>query len=219
MHDFIECTPTAVINLQNLIKSWIPCGTIKYSTTHEKLTEEDVEKTMDFNNLWGIFRRYISFFNFKLLERAINRLKYGDGKTKIIEYKKKFNSYLKKIVIQFPTDVGIKTNENMIIVQVDLDDAFANCRMEYLQKLGRDICEILNIDPEKIMIAGVKKNCVCVTFIVHKNALSQNLSLSSKQITGLRKLRYMTAKIIQFNIGGVQYEINKDSGKFLYVIV
>jgi len=128
------------------------------------------------------------------------------------KYRELFNSYLKNKVTQFPSK-RIK-RENKIYFNVYLDDAFANCRLEHLMKLGNDISKILNINPEDIIVGDVERSCICVILFLHKGALKQNFCLSNEQIAAIKKLQYGDARIFKIRIEN-EYQINKELGKCL----
>ena len=169
-----------------------------------------VRAVNDNDELWDIFSSYFSFFNFKLVEQAIDIMNYEAEEVKMKSYKQEFNCYLKKKVTHCPSGIGMK-GENHVILLVELDDAFADCRIEHLLQLGDDICRIMNFKADKLQIEGVNKGCICVAFHLHKSEIPQGVILLYQQIELLQKLTYMSAKVMKVKCNGVYYLINEEA--------
>ena len=205
-----------VKKLKNLIQSWIKYGTIDEDDPHKDVTRKDIRATNDDDELWDIFSSYFSFFNFKLVERAIDIMNYDVGKVKMISYKQEFSCYLKRRVTQCPSGIGMK-GEDHVNLLVELDDAFADCRLEHLLLLGDDICNIMNFKDYKLQIEGVNRGCICVAYHLHKSEIQQGFILLYQQVKSLQNLKYMAAKILKVKCNGVCYMINEETrGKWWF---
>ena len=214
LYKLLRTNSHAVDDLRWILQDWLPCGTIEKNDRFEIITKDMVEDIDDYRRLWRIFSSYCSFFNFKLIERAIDVLEYEDGKILMEVYKKSFANYLKRRVTQCPSGMGMKGNDHVVLL-VKLDKAYANCRMEHLKKLGDDICEILLAEKEKMQIDGVETGCICATLHLHRSALPRGFFLTDHQMNALKNLRYMEAKILKVECGSVHYIISKiGTGKF-----
>ena len=128
-------------------------------------------------------------------------------------YKQEFNCYMKRRVTQCPSGIGMKGEEHVTLL-VELDDAFADCRIEHLLQLGDGICSIMDFKANKLQIAGVNKGCICLAFHLHKSEIPQGFFLLYQHIELLQKFRYKAAKILKVKCNGVYYLINEEtSGK------
>ena len=195
---------------KNIIQSWIHCKTIEEDDPYKDVTKKMIKAVNDDDELWDIFSSYFSFFNFKLVERAIDIMNYEFGKVRMKSYKQDFMCYLKRRVTQCPSDIGMKGQDHVTLL-VELDDAFADCRIEHLLQLGDDICSIMNFKADKLQIDGVNKGCICVAFHLHKSEIPQGFFLLYQQIELLQKLRYMAAKILKVKCNGVCYLIKEET--------
>ena len=200
----------ALKKFKNLIQSWIKYGTIEEDDPYKDVTKKMVRAINDNDELWDIFSSYFSFFNFKLVEQAIDIMNYEAGEAKMKCYKQEFNCYLKRRVTQCPSGIGMK-GEDHVTLLVELDDAFADCRIEHLLQLGDDICNIMDFKADKLQIEGVNKGCICVAFHLHKSEIPQGFFLLYQQIELLQKLRYMAAKMLKVKCNGVYYLINEET--------
>ncbi len=202
----VKSNSEAVDELRWILQEWIHCGTIEKNDCFQSITKDALED-IKFIKLWRIFSSYCSFFNFRLLERAISVVEYKDGTIMIDQYKTKFANYIKRRVTQCPSNIGMKGKDHIELF-VKLDKPYANCRMEHLKKLGKDICKILKSEPEKLQLEGVQNGCICVIFHLHKSAVPNGFSLTRQQIQQLTSLRYDTAKILKLVCGREHYPIN-----------
>ena len=210
LYKFISNCKPLLKKIKNLIQSWIKYGTIDEDDPHTDVTKKTIRAINDDDELWDIFSSYFSFFNFKLVEQAMDIVNYEVGKDRMEIYKQEFNCYLKRRVTQCPSGIGMK-GENHVNLLVELDDAFADCRIEHLLQLGDDICNIMNFKADKLQIEGVNKGCICVAFHLHKSEVPQGFFLLCQQIELLQKLRYMAAKILKVKCNGVCYLINEET--------
>ena len=199
----------ALKKFKNLIQSWIKYRTIEDDDPNKDVTKKTIRGINDNDELWDIFSSYFSFFNFKLVEQAIDIMNYEAGEAKMKSYKQEFNWYLKRRVTQCPSGIGMK-GEDHVTLFVELDDAFADCRIEHLLQLGDDICNIMDFKADKLQIEGVNKGCICVAFHLHKSEIPQGFFLLCQQVELLQKLEYMAAKIMKVKCNGVCYYINEE---------
>ena len=181
LYKWIKSNKDHIEELRYLIQSWLHCETINLNDSYQNVTKDDIEDMQNLHRLWRIFSNNNSFFNFKLVERAVDIMDYEDGKDNLEEYKTLFSNYLKTKVTQCPSGMEMK-GENHIVIVVKLDKAFSNCRMEHLQMLGEEICRVLQVKVQKIQLEGVTKGSICVTFHLLKTALPHGIYLMNSQI-------------------------------------
>ena len=216
LYKFISNCKPLLKKIKNLIQSWIKYGTIDEDDPHTDVTKKTIRAINDDDELWDIFSSYFSFFNFKLVEQALDIVNYEVGKDRMEIYKQEFNCYLKRRVTQCPSGIGMK-GEDHVTLLVELDNAFADCRIEHLLLLGDDICNIMNFKADKLQIEGISKGCICVAFHLHKSEILQGSFLLCQQIELLQKLRYMSAKILKVKCNGVCYLINGETRGMQYL--
>ena len=213
LYKWIKSNKDHIEELRYLIQSWLHCETINLNDSYQNVTKDEIEDIQNLHKLWQIFSNYNSFFNFKLVERAVGIMDYEDGKDNLEEYKILFSNYLKRKVTHCPSGIGMK-GDNHIVIVVKLDKAFSSCRMEHLQLLGEEICRELQVKVEKIQLEGVTKGSICVTFPLLKTALPHGIYLMDSQINFLKNFQCLTAKILNIQCGCVQYIVNEEKGTF-----
>ena len=125
LYKWIKFNEDHIEELRYLIQSWLHCETINLNDSYQNVTKDEIEDIQNLHKLWRIFSNYSSFFNFKLVERAVDIMDYEDGKDNLEEYKTLFSNYLKRKVTQCPSGIGMK-GENHNVIVVKLDKAFSN---------------------------------------------------------------------------------------------
>ena len=211
LYKWIKSNNDCIEDLKYLIQSWIHCETINVNDSYQNLTKDEIEDMQSLHRLWRIFSNYNSFFNFGLVERAVDIMDYEEGKDNLKNYKTLFHKYLKRKVTQCPSGIGMKGNHHKVII-VKLDKAFSDCRIEHLQLLGEEICRVLQVKVEKIQLEGVTKGSIFVTFHLLKTALPHGFYLLDSQIKVLKDSKCLTAKILNIQCGCVQYIVNEEKG-------
>ena len=213
LYKWIRSNNDRIEELKYLIQSWLHCETINVNDSYQNVTKDEIEDMQSLHILWRIFSNYNSFFNFGLVERAIEIMDYEEGKEKLEKYKILFSNYLKRKVTHCPSEIGMKGNNNIVIV-VKLDKAFSDCRMEHLQLLGEEICRVLQVKVEKIQLEGVTKGSICVTLHLLKSAVPHGFYLNDSQLRVLKDFQCLTAKILNIQCGCVHYIVNEVKGMF-----
>lgn len=208
LYKFVKSNRGNAEELRWIIQSWIHCGTIEKNDRFQDLSKDALEDIEDTRKLWRIFSSFSSFFNFKLVERAINVLDFEKGKVMMENYKVIFNDYLKRRVTHCPSNVGM-TGSDHIVLLVKLDKAYANCRMEHLKLLGEDISKLIHVDSDKLFLDSVNQGCICVTFHLHDSAVATTFFLTEKQVDNLKCLRYGDARILNIQCENVLYIIGE----------
>ena len=73
----------ALKKFKNLIQSWVNYRTtIEKDDSYKDVTKKVVRAINDNDELWDIFSSYFSFFNFKVVEQAIDIMNYEAGEAK-----------------------------------------------------------------------------------------------------------------------------------------
>ena len=203
-------------NLDSL--TWLVDSFRKYSPIYK----EDDHKQTTFKGKCtvaeyiSIFRCYCSFFNFKLLESAFVSIKYKEGQHLLSEYKKDFAKYAKYLVTHCPSGVGMK-DVDCANVYVKLDDAYKGCKMEHLETLQEDLCEILNVEVHLFPLEGVEPGCVCVVFHLPLALKDEVFPLSLGQVSALKRLSYNEARVLRISCGDYSMEVNHEQGVYIYI--
>ena len=71
-------------DLKYSIQSWLHCETINLNDSYQNVTKDDIEDMQNLHKLWRIFSNCNSFFNFKLVESALDIMDYEEGKDNLI---------------------------------------------------------------------------------------------------------------------------------------
>ena len=200
LHSFIVDTAVNINNLKWILQDFKHCGTIRKTSNSEDVTEN----YMNVSELFTVISNYSSFFNYNLVEDIIKILKYEEGKILMEKYKQDFADYVKRRVTDCPSGIGMKGTKH-VCIQVQLDESFADCRLEHILTLGKDICKILGIKFYKLQVEGAKPGSVCIVFHL---VAEDVFPLSEKQLHEFETLRYMKAKILSISCGSYIYEIH-----------
>ena len=193
--------------LKPVFKRYIKHGTI-YEDDDNDLSFIDVKHMDTVTQIMDAVTSYSSFFNFSLLESAINEIDFNEGKLLMQKYKKKFAEYARRRVIECPAGIGMK-GENHTSLKVVLDKAYSKCKIEHLRTLQADIGVILEIDPQHLQVEGVEPGSICVIFHILLSLKTNVFPLTDRQIESMKPLQYMGARIQKIMCDQYVYEIGK----------
>ena len=132
--------------------------------------------------------KYISFFNFGILEKLVQRHGAVEDKKRLEDHLTKFGVYCKRSIFEVPASIIakvspgktdervkrliLKINESHWFRKVDQPDLFS---MDDLYALQRNIARVLGLDPAPLLLCDVRMGCVEITFDIHLVDSVENL--------------------------------------------
>ncbi len=205
---FIQGSDTNIEKIKWLLKDYISCRTIQENDCHSSLTSRDIQNENDVIKLMNYVTSFSSFFNFNLVEDLIDEINFEEGRLLLKEYKKKFEKYLNGRVIKCPPGLAGE-KEGYVRFMVQLDDTFKECRMAHLLTLKDDICEILQIDKNCLILDGIESGSIWIIFYLLKEVVPIVFPLKYDQIVRLSKIRYEKATLFNITCAGYCVDILK----------
>ena len=199
--------------------TWILDSFKKYSPIYEEDDDKlntSKEKVCKITQYMEIFRCYCSFFNFKLLKSTFESIDYKEGQHLLSEYINDFAKYAEFLVTHCPSGLGMK-DVDCANVYVKLDDAYKGCKMEHLETLQEDLCEILDVEVHLFPLEGVEPGCVCVVFHLPLALEDEVFPLSLGQVSALKRLSYNEARVLWISCGDYSQEVNHEQGVYIYI--
>ena len=171
--------------------------------------KHDHHNPIDFRSAGGIMRflsQHSSFFNFELVESAINAIDFEEGKAMLGVYKKSFEVYAQNRVIECPTCLGKTSEADHCCCFVFLDENFKDYEQVYLKKLQHDISKIFGRDI--LHVYGVAPGSIAVIFHLPALLMDEIFPLSDENIHLLKNLIYGNSRIQKLICGFYSYTIN-----------
>jgi len=201
LNKYIETNSHAIQKLKWLLKSQkrIP-----------SISEKDDHSSMDFSttpNIMEFLVTHCSFFNYELLDNAVNVIDFKEGKEMLQSHKEHFKAYIQNLVIECPTCLG-KSDGDQCCCYVFLDDTFKDYKQVYLKKLHHDISKILNRNIEDIRVHGVYPGSVIVLFRFSTSLVNKIFPLSKENIQMLKEIKYEDARILKIICGLHSYTLH-----------
>jgi len=177
----------------------------------------DVKNTTIIYDIMEIFRHYSSFFNFELVEKAMDIVNYTNGITSMEKYKKDFKKYVQCRAIDFlPSGVGMKGNNHASVI-IWLDDAYSDCELKFICRLKKDFSAILNIDPEHLQFHGVYTGSISVVFHILMVLKTKKFPLQEDQIESLKRMSYFKGQVLKIECDEYHYHLDASSpSKWFY---
>ena len=202
LFDFVKANSFAKEKMQWVLHQECPIkGMIKSNYDHDPI---------DFSSESGIMSflsQHSSFFNFELVETAINAIDFEEGKKMFALYKKNFEVYAQNRVIECPTCLDKTTEGDHCCCYVFLDENFRKYQQVYLKKLQRDIKNILGKNI-LLRVHGVFPGSVAVVFHISASLMVEIFPLSDEKIQFLKELIYGSSRIQKLICGFYSYTIN-----------
>ena len=205
--NYVETSGKDLEPLKLVLKRYIRYGTI-YEDDDYDPTFADVKRIKTITQIMDAVASYSSFFNFSLLESAINEIDFTEGKRLMIKYKEKFERYASHRIIICPAGIGMK-GENHTSLKVVLDKAYFKCRVEHLHTLQADICKIFDINPQHLQVERLEPGSICIIFHILLSVKTNVFPLTDSQINSVKSLQYMGAHIQKIMCDQYVYEIGK----------
>jgi hypothetical protein len=133
-------------------------------------------------DLFDVISKYISFFDYDLIKDLIRHFGSPNLKKKLRQYKKMFNEYSKRRVIECPDDAFGDVHETEKLIKLKTDKDMEKLTVEELKKLQYQISSVLG--QRVLRLLRVEEGCVQLTF----RMTCEELTLNSKQQQDLRNV-------------------------------
>lgn len=141
------------------------------------LTQVPEEHNNELNTVYDIQsflvkHRFISFINYRILEKIIERLGTSDDKRKLQEYLEIYGDFCKRSVFEVPSSSIANCipnlEEKQLVVKVtSTQSTFTLVDLGFIQT---NIAKVIGLDITDILVRDVKEGCVQVTFAVISGA-------------------------------------------------
>ena len=129
-----------------------------------------------------IIKEYISFFNYHVIEHIVDGLGTDQDRVELQNYKKEFDEYSRRRIIECPPDYGSKGNggDAELIMKVDL--VYEKFTVMELKKLEYRLSRIFCVSPQSVLrLCRVEEGCLQLIFQVPSFVQQEIFPLSSEQ--------------------------------------
>ena len=155
--------------------------------------------SLDFSNsvdIMEVLVDHCSFFNYEMLDDAVNVVDFKKGKEMLQLHKENFKAYTQNRVMECPTSLG-KTNSDQRCCYVFLDDNFKYYKQVYLKQLHHDISKILNRSIKDVRVGGVYTGSVVVILHLSASLVNEVFPLTQEKVELIKNIDYEGAHILK----------------------
>ena len=133
--------------------------------------QSEISEANSLKRVFTILAKFVSFFNYELLEHLIEQLSNDeDDKTRLTDYKNHLHEFCKRRVCEWPQQESAR-RENTIFVK--LKDDFQNYTMESVKEFQYKLCRILEVSNNSVKLISVSDGCTEIVFLItSSNAVS-----------------------------------------------
>ena len=150
---------------------------------------------------------YCSFFNFRMIEKIIDKLGTVQDKKNLEKYREEFDKYAERHVFECPAEVGT-VSEGLANMFVTLDKTFDSCTVSGLELFVENLRKTLKISTGAVFkLTHITPGSLKLTFQLPYSLLQDIFPLSSKQEAALNGMGVVNLWLIyQFNSIKVVHE-------------
>lgn len=135
--------------------------------TLAKSDEETIHNAQTVMDVFSTLRKYISFFNYEILEQVVVRFGSAEDKTKLEEYLAAFHKFCKRSVFEVPPYVfsqsSRQTTDRVLTVKCTSEVCTT---LENVVMVRRKIALILKIKICALRLCSIEKGCVQLQFLI-----------------------------------------------------
>lgn len=182
----------------------IVCYLNYYDEHFKKLLHDCTNMAEVFEHIFS----YSSFFDFEFIKRLTRKFASRKIKERLKKYRKMFQTYLKRRIVEFPDDAFEDANKSEKVYKVKTDRVFADLTGEDLQKLQYEMNKIF--DNKFLRILRVEEGCVQLTF---RGFEEDEFSITTKQQQALRNVDVLGIKYGEYFVD-IEKGFVKESEKF-----
>ena len=150
---------------------------------------------------------YCSFFNFRMIEKIINKLGTRQDRKNLEKYREEFDRYAERHVFKCPAEVGT-VSEGLANMFVTLDETFNSCTVRVLDLFVENLRKTLKISTGAVFkLTRITPGSLKLTFQLPYSLLQDIFPLSSEQEAALNGMGVVNLWLIyQFNSTKVVHE-------------
>lgn len=160
-------------------------------------------------SLKGVFRilaKFVSFFNFELMDHLIKQLGNEEDKKRLTQYENDFHQFCRHRVCEWPQQESTRKKNT---ISVKLKDDFQSYTIEAVKLFQHKLCRILEVSDYSIVLLSVSDGCTELSFfIASSNALHLPLTDQQKQELQAINVLKLTCGDHHFN-SEVEKEVRK----------
>ena len=146
-----------------------------------------------------VIGNYCSFFNYRMLERIINKLGTRQDHKNLTKYKEHFNQYAERLVFECPSEVGTMI-EGLANMYVTLDRAYDSYTLSSLELFVNNLGKTLKISSGAVFIlCRIAKGSLKLTFQLPYSVVGEIFPLSKEQAVALRGLGVRRLWLVPFD--------------------
>ena len=177
--NMIFCFASFTADVRRSLEHWqVPLKKIKVSLLSleaftddigvQVLDVEDVQKieaAEDLSDLFLILRKYISFFNYHIIEYIIEQHGATKDHERLEDYKRKFQIFCKRNIFEIPQNV-VASHSRTTAKVLALKCTEKVSTIKSVEGVRDKVATIFNLRPSALQLCSIKKGCVELHFLI-----------------------------------------------------
>ena len=175
---------------------------------------EELEAADTIFKIFLILKNYFSFFNYGIIEHIIEVLGTEEDKTKLQNYKEKFDQYARRRIYECGPQFGPENEPDHPNIVIKLDSRYDNYTVAEIKSFCHKLSETLHLSSRGVLfLVRVDKGCIQLTLQVPLFVQQEIFPLSREQERTLE-----AEGVIKLSCGEyhVQFPDDKDSAEKLH---
>ena len=143
---------------------------------------EELEAADTIYKIFLILKNYFSFFNYDIIEHIIEVLGTEEDKTKLQNYKEKFDQYTRRRIYECGPQFGPENEADHPNIIIKLDSRYDNYTVAEIKGFCHKLSETLHLSSKGILfLVRVDKGCIQLTLQVPLFVQQEIFPLSGEQ--------------------------------------
>ena len=169
----------------------------------EEQDQEKIQAAPSVAKVFTILRRYISFFNYEVIEHLIRHHGSTEDKKRLEEYLDAFKAFCQRNIFEVPPDVFSNSPcPPGKVFALKCTDQSRVTTLESAQQVKQRVAEIFSLNPLALQLCMLKKGCVELHFLIPTIVANHILPVSSPHCSALSKIGLKVLSMEEENIKG-----------------
>ena len=126
---------------------------------------QKIEAAEDLDDLFITLHKYISFFNYYIIEYIIEQHGATKDHERLEDYKKKFETFCKRSIFEIPENVGAPYSRKTAKVLV-LKCTESVSTLKGVEEVRYEVATIFGLRPSALQLCSIKRGCVELHFLL-----------------------------------------------------
>ncbi len=149
----------------------------------DEMDEKKIENATSIVQVFITLRKYISFFNYEIIEKIIEWSGLVEDQERLQEYIRAFNYFCERNIFEIP--VNVLSADRSTAKKIVFKCIENGSSLEGVQSMKRKIAKAVGLKPLSLQLCSIKEGCIELHFLISADVANRIFPVSPAQESAL----------------------------------